>query len=56
MGASLAVTTTACACLLLLAGEWQNGFMHGVGTFEAPDGSKYQVCLFDFGCACVLGA
>lgn len=38
-----------CSCLTLrvcgrvAAGEWQNGYMHGVGTFEAPDGSKYQV-------------
>ena len=23
------------------AGEWQNGCMHGVGTFDGPDGTKY---------------
>ena len=24
------------------AGEWKEGFMHGVGTFEGPNGSRYQ--------------
>jgi hypothetical protein len=28
---------------LQCAGEWLDGFMHGIGIFEAPDGSKYQV-------------
>lgn len=32
-------------CVCPCAGDWHNGFMHGTGTFEAPDGSKYQVRL-----------
>ena len=24
-------------------GEWRDGCMHGVGTFESPDGTYYQV-------------
>ena len=24
-------------------GEWQNGCMHGVGTFKSPDGTTYEV-------------
>lgn len=29
-------------CLMLCSGEWQAGYMHGVGSFEAPDGSRYS--------------
>ncbi len=25
-----------------VAGEWKDGQMHGVGTFEAPNGARYQ--------------
>lgn len=25
-----------------LPGEWLMGFMHGIGTFESPDGSRYS--------------
>ena len=28
---------------LTLSGEWKEGHMHGVGTYEAPNGARYQV-------------
>jgi hypothetical protein len=37
------VSTAPAAATVCVLGEWHSGCMHGVGYFEAPDGSKYQV-------------
>ena len=34
------------SCYCTFSGEWYQGCMHGIGTFESPDGSKYQGSWF----------